>query len=350
MLPTKLSSILNNEQCLVNTVLDNKNTYSYDKWSEISNIRNINDVDEMDNYKLQYNDNKLMRVKLIDSGLLFDKSIPAMKSNIKYKFSHNQASQVVTSLTCKTPKGSETLFYDTHKQMPMIKLFIAVYLIRKIIKYTILDNKSIDFIFYLFNADTDLYDKKISLNVDGQILVDDLNHPIIIDSPSLFDHLLLKAIIKLSNIMKLNIGDININSLVCACTGGGLFKMTIPDNNLESIEFTVEDILQNSCNTDEETEKQSSWISDNIIRVIMGDKIIPYNNYAKIVYELYVNNMLFNISLNNSLIYIISDMWTNQYGDLIIKFYNIFTGTDIDVGFSSMIHGLNYLGVICKLY
>lgn len=358
MLPIKLSSIV--EQCQIDVKSDTRNTYSFDRWpqshrsddksyvesSQIPMSHPMNPENERNTmtreslcsdvvcpYYLHYADGEAMSLRVVDPEPMFDKkSILTMTSDIKYRFSNK--------------------VYEIDRQISMIKLFIAVYIARKIVKYNIINENSIEFTFYLYNHETNLYDKRIPMILDTQILVDNSGLPIIIQSKSLLDHLLLKGFIKLSNIMNINIKDINVNSLICASVGGALYKLSVPQHiasNLESIEFTVENVLLNRCETQEETEIQSTWISDNILKVIIGDEVTPYNEYAKLVHDLYKNNMLLGMSLSNSFMYIVSNMWTDQYGGLNIRFYNIFTGTDIEISFASVIYGLGQIGVMCKL-
>lgn len=327
---------LDGEQCAMDIKSDTRNTYSYDKlihariYSDVGSKIIIDTVNNPCTYNLFYSDGEPMNLKLIDPEPMFDKkSILNMTSNVKYRFPDK--------------------VYDIERQIPMIKLFIATYISRKFIKYNIINENLIELTFFLFNDDTHIYDKRITMILDSQTLVDKSGLPIIIESKSLFDHILLKGFIKLSNIMKINIGDINVNSLVGAALGGGLFKLSIPNRialNLESVEFTVENLLLDRCETTEQREEQSSWISDNILKVITDEDVTPYNQYARIVHNLHKNNMLLGMNLNNSFMYIVSGMWTDQYGGLNIKFYNIFTGNDIEVSFASVIYGLNQIGVL----
>jgi hypothetical protein len=330
MLPVNLVSLIRKNNCKIDVNCDTKNTYNYKYWENNKEKNSlINDFD----YHLKYTDGEDMTINLTDPDTYVSKELTMIGDNTGTKIVYHFSNKV----------------YDLNKQIPMLKLFMAVYLTRNHAKYTINDNKTITFNFTLYNDDTLKYSSKIDVTIDNRILTGDDGQPIVVKSESFIDHMLLKAFVKLSNVMGVVISDINVNSLVGVVRGGGLFKLSLDPEvmvDVSSMKFNVEDVLNETCDTVEQKEERSTWISENVLKTIMGMEVIPYNNYAKCLYELFKNDMLIGITIGNSFFYIITDMIGTQYGSMIIKFYNIFTGGTIDLDFATVIYGMSRLGVV----
>jgi hypothetical protein len=339
MYPAQLLPMITS-QCKVKVKLDTKNSYNYKKWLQATKMLNTTDlikgiesnVDWVDkfNFRLKYTDGDSIQLKTIDASLLFDKkTIMVMTDQIKYTFS----------------KGN----YVINQQIPMIKLFMGIHMARKYIKYTKLNNNVIKFTFYLYQESTCAYDKEVYVYVDDRILVDQNNDPIVVNSISMLDHLLLKGLIKISNILDISIKDMNVNSLVGMCRGGKLYGMHIDKNiDIESMDFTIDDLMNDTSKNIAQKIEQCSWVSDNILSVLTGVEARPYNFYAAMIQDLYKNGMLLGITISNSYLYIITNMWTGQYGNLVLEFYNIFTGGTIKIDFVSVMHGMGQIGIIIK--
>lgn len=337
MVSTRISSIMNiNNRCDINVKSDDKNTFKYELWEKNIDTynKNINvstpNIDWEDNFEycLAFTDGSKMDIVLKAMTNMFDnKTILIMTKYIKYKFAKD--------------------VHGFNQQIPMIKLFMSVYMSRKYIKYCRLNNGAIQFTFYLYNKKTECYDKQINLIVDTKIIVDKANKPIVIESESMLDHLILKAFIKLSNIMKINIKNINVNSLVGACRGGYLYKVNIDQNvNINSLDHTIDDLLNNANKDMVQKINQCSWVSDNIIRAISGEDTEPYNCYADMIFNMHKKNMLLGITIGNSFMYIINNMKVGECGSLTLGFHNLFNCKDIDVSFQNVIHGMNQIGII----
>ncbi|VBB18486.1 hypothetical protein YASMINEVIRUS_949 [Yasminevirus sp. GU-2018] len=335
--------MITENECSIDVKQDIRNNYSYNKW-----IDSQSDQIDEHSYSLCYTDGSEMRLSLTENtNLKDDLSVERSKTtNMKYRFSNR--------------------VYDLSQQIPMIKLFIAVLIARKYVECAVDDclintnsednkgtvngiNRKIKFLFNLYNDETGAYDKRIDIVVDDRIIVDDSKKPIVIDSESMLDHLLLKAFIKLSNIMKVSIKDINVNSLVAVCRGGRLYKLSLDSqssNRLQNSEFTVTSLLNDSSPNMVEKERQSTWISNNIMKAILGEDTKPYNNYAKLLFELFSSEMVLGVTVNESFLYYITGLTCDQVGGMCIMFYNIFTGKDVSISFETVAYGLNQIGVI----
>jgi hypothetical protein len=264
-------------------------------------------------------------------------------NNIKYKFTNT--------------------IDNLDNQYAMIKLYMAVQLSRKYVKYEKINNFNYKFTFYLYEGENlsedNKYDynvglqhqyiKEINIYTNSDILVDHNNEPIIVKSDDIIDHILLKVFIKLCNIMKISIKDLNVNSLVAICRGGLLLKLNISkDVQLDTMTFAADEISQEDMSIMQKLD-QCTWASDNIIKTLIGEEMKPFNCYAQMIYNLYKNDNLLGMSLSNSLLYIISDMSTEINGTLKIKFKNIFKYQEIELDFSNIIFGMNQIGLIIDL-
>lgn len=339
MIPAKFSTVIN-DKCDVNIKMDTRNTFSYDKWkANISNYKETIMAPQKDEgsgetwvdgfkFNINYTDGTDMEVepKLLPERFN-DKTILFMTEQIKYKFT----------------KG----VYGFNHQIPMIKLFMAVHMSRKHVKYCRLNDGAIKFTFKMFDAESESYSEVVELCVDNRILVDSQGLPVVIESNSMLDHLLLKAFIKLSNIMKINIKDINVNSLVAMCRGGYLYKINLSKNvDVSSLDFTIDDLLDNTNQDMIQKINQCSWVSDNIIRAISGEDTVPYNCYAEMIHNLHKQGTLLGITIGNSFMYIIDRLVVGECGGLSIFFHNIFNCKEIEVSIQNVIHGMNQIGVI----
>lgn len=360
MIPIKLAEIIRKNNCdndiNIEIIPDIHNSYDYNLWNkyveciDYDNIMKKRNNRWIDNHKyvLEYTSGEYMKIHTEKINLTND-----INCKIKYHFSKINGS------------------YSTDQQIPMIKLFMCVFIARKYVKYSSHNDGFIVFHFKLYNKITNTYDKCVNIVVNDKILVDSDNKPIIIDSDILIDHLLLKAFIKLSNIMRISIKDININSLINICRFGNDDKSdnitNIPNitnitklsnykininksliTSIPDIEFNVNKILDECCDDNPiELAKQSAWIAENIMSIIMDNDTRPYNKYASLFYDLFKMGMINSVVVENTYFNIIINVSSDQYGSMIIKFYNIFTGGIVDIKFETILYQLNQICIVC---
>jgi len=416
MLPIDLMTILGKYLCDITINNDAHNSYDYDDWPKTdtdANIRSNIDSNWIDDHKytLSYTDGSMMEIHTTSTSTSTPSTNTHINSNSKmiFHFSDSMYDRELDS----TLNGTLNNTYSITQQMPMIKLFMGVLISRKYVNYSIdkdsVSNSAIKFHFNLYNKETNVYDKPIDIIVDDRILLDNRDKPIIIDSTNVIDHLLLKAFIKLSNMMNIPIKNININSFVGLCKGHSLYKLKINHqvmDNLADMCFMVKNIhddsplsspsssstnltpqlsslipltsflpgsnvvsnavsnrsktkLKTKTKTESistnikqidkhkqiEIEKQSTWISNNIMDLLTGEEPRPYNNYAAMVYDMFKQDILLGITIRDSFMYIITNVASDNHGVMKIRFYNIFTGNDIDLEFETVMYGINQIAL-----
>lgn len=240
-----------------------------------------------------------------------------------------------------------------------IKLFTSILISREYVDFEYNPNKGIaKFIFYLSENNNNIFDKEIEIIVDDKIIVDKNNKPIILDSPFLQDHLLLKAFIKMNLIFKVNEKNTNINSYCSLALGGTAYVLNFDSfEHLINSTHSIQEILNDSNNSNNsnnkldfyEKTKQCNYISDTIIRAIQGLDIKPYNSYAETIFSLYEHNCLLGISFKDSLIYHIDSMRVDDYAKLYITFTNIFGENNIELSFETIQYGISKISVLIPL-
>ena len=324
----KLKSIIHSN-CKLKIKDDIQNTYSYDKWPEDKLRHNYEKKDWIDDHKytLSYDNGRNIVNSLAEPDKYFTEHLIVLTDKIKYKYSKPQ--------------------FNMLDQISMIKLFMAVILTRKVVKYKVLENKAVRFTFYLFNKSTSHYDKEVLLTVDNRVIIDDNSEVVVTDSESLLDHLLLKAFIKLSNIMKINPKSCNVNSLVGICKGGKLFKLSInKDVDVNSLIYTVDSLLNDEEDTLDDKMKQCTWLHDNIFRSAYGQSLHAYNEYSLSIQRLYEADALIGMTMGDSFIYIINNVIVEQNGGMYVIFSNIFGGKKIRISIETIMNCVNQIGVI----
>ena len=293
-----------------NLETDIKNDYNYNLWKEKKN-RNIDDskfkyiLRTIDNRYINYSLENFNPNKIKDSKLY-------------YKLYNN----------------------NIIEQIPFIKLFIITYFVRNRIVYHKKYN-NYTFTFNLYNDITRLYDKQVYITVNNKILTHK-NQILFINSNKLIHYLIFKAILKLSNILDINIKNINVNSLICSSISSNnkLLKLSFFDKNKDKINnsyYNIDDMHLSSKNRI--LINKYKWS----IKYI---KVKPYNKYADMIYFLFKNNYILGITIGNTLFYIIENMTISENGELILHYYNIIRGNTINLPLSNIIKTIGYIGII----
>jgi hypothetical protein len=316
MIPIELEDIFNDE-CYFDIYEDEMNTFDYDLWETRRDVKN---------YNISYKNGTIKKLYEADGINLIDIN-NVIGNDISYRFSDK--------------------IYNFDDNIGMMKLYMALYLTRNYINFND-KGEYIIFKFYLYDNEDKYYDIEIELKINKKILVDKHKKPLI-NSNYLLDHLILKAFIKLSKTMNIDINDINVNSLVGICRRGKLYKMNINENvKFSNMDHTIDDLLNDSNKDIYQKAKQCAWISDNIINIINGNDFIPYNECDKTIYKLFKNENLMGITIKNSFLYLIEDMKVNEYGRLKVCFRNIFQENTIDMNFDTFIDGIDKIGILLK--
>jgi len=311
-IPNELREIID-KRCKINIKKEINNDFDY------KNLKK----EEIIGYELKYGDDLLTEIED------HNQTRPIIMTNNKIKYKYTSKNK-----------------YSLDNQIPMMKLFMGVYIGRKYIKYEKINDEYV-FLFNLFNNKTERYDYEYKLKVNDKILVNNKSEPIIIDGGNKLDYLLLKSFIKLCNMMSVKIDNVDINALVGICKGGQIYRIEIDKSiDINNMYFSVSELLDGNINDNREKQEQCYWLSENIMNSIIGEEVIPYNPYSRMIYLLNRNKNLIGITLRDSLMYVIKGIDQEEYGNISIRYLNMFNGDDIKIGMDSLIYGLKHISIV----
>lgn len=325
MFPKNIKQLIKDNRCVLDLKVESRNDYAIDKW----NIDNItedlkpeNDIwyDPFD-YELFYVDGEKVELCVENSTHKYEKKTrPLSLIILDKKLNYNYPNKT----------------YNISKQIPLIKLFVGVLLSNKYVRFKVLRDDRLRFHFNLYNPSTLNYDEPIHIDVDKRLILDKNGNPVILNSSCLLDHLLLKAFIKLSTLMNIDIKNININSLVGICRGGKLYSLKI-DKMIKDDFIDVE----SNQNTDVESNQNTD-----VFKSTANWSNISYNNYGAFIYNLFKQNMLIGLTIMDSFFYCVSSINIDENNGFKIYFYNIFTGSTVPLNFETIMIGLTKISVL----
>lgn len=225
---------------------------------------------------------------------------------------------------------------NKYEQIPMIKLFMVVYSVRSFIEY---ERRNNNYIFY-FYLDHLNQRKKIKILENNKIISCD-NKPLFINSNDEVDHVLFKVFIKICNIFKFNIKDINISDLIRICSSSNIKYLNMKKYNPIKDYFYIDSELNSKKNLSIKEMKrkisQDKWLSNNMFEIIMNKTVDPLGDYAKDIYEMYRLDMIIGITIGSNFLFIIDDMFVSELGELEFNMLNVFTGEFIKMKFGSLV-------------
>lgn len=319
-----------NDTCKLKSELNKNTCYQYSSWEKVSgeypkwsNIINNNDSIWEDEFEYNFKKReptRLCRFNKIKG--IRNKKINPVK-NIRYKNNNNVAN------------------------IHLIKIYFAILISREFVEFTHNEDKGVaKFTFNLLDKES--HNKKVDVCIDDRILVDKNNNSIIIESPFLQDHLLLKALLKLNKILKVD--NTSIISYCSLIIGGIPFILEVDNlSDILILEHSIDDLLDDKPLSILEKAQQCNYISDTIMRAIGGLDMKPYNIYAETLFNLYENNVLVGITLKDSLMYKVDNMRVTDTGKLFITFSNIFGGKNVEVSFENIQYALSKISVLIPL-
>lgn len=233
------------------------------------------------------------------------------------------------------------------EQIPMIKLFMVIYLVRSYIEYERRDDK---YIFKFYLNDKDNKKKKIKISVNNKIMTNN-NRALFIWSSNEIDYILFKALVKICNLFELNIRDVDISQLVGICSKSNIGCMKLKNLNTRKEYFYIDSELNSKKNLNINELKmkilQDKWLSNNMFEIIMNKTVDPINEYSKYIYEMFRLDMIVGITMGSNFLFIIDDMFVSELGELEMNMLNIFTGKFIKFKIGSLINNIDK--IILKL-
>ena len=314
----------------------------------------------------------------------------------------------------------------------MIKLFMVAHMSFDYLEYRLIIDEEdefdprIEFRFWFLDEDTDTYSKEVIVSLDHAVLFDLNNMPIIGDSTapqyseSMCDmfglkadtdtgdvreldlitknnkvtkthlfHLLIKALILISNMLDIDLQKANINSYIGAIRGGKIYRLEPRENfDPKYLELNLHDVMlehkKGYTNRKDPELAHSMWVADNLLEVLTSIKNstdtnlakkllkrkptiaglaeqnrlacleqmcqkripIPYSPYAIMVKNLFESDVLLGITAGNTFLYILDSLEVDDTGDLRIHFLNPIRGNNISVDLYTILSGLKRMGLI----
>jgi hypothetical protein len=311
--------------------------------------------------------------------------------------------------------------FDVIEQLPMIKLIMMAHMSFDYIEYRITSveedeyDPRVEFRFWFYDPSEDLYSKEVIISVDHGVLFGHDNRPIIADSTdpsyhtigmfeSIVDthdakrdndlklvsknnklnkihlfHLLIKALILVTNLLDIDLQRANLNSYIAAIRGGRLYRLEIdPSIDIDKVDLNLKDVKSRG---DELDIIHSIWVADNILdtlstiknngiqkkltkrkptlsslsemnRSIRSEKIcqkripVPYSPYSIMIKNLFESDSLLGITAGNTFLYIVDSLEVDNSGDLQILFLNPIRGNTIRVSIRTVLSGMRRMGLI----
>lgn len=302
---------------------------------------------------------------------------------------------------------------DSIEQLPMIKLFMIAFMAFDHVEYRVTADEEdefdprVEFRFWFYDEIERSYSKEVMVSVDHGILCDRHRVPLIIttdhptsdlineDTPIKLDvlerfeiqsnhfdrvhilHLLVKALLFISNILKINLQRANINSYIATIRGGRIYRLEPKDKTIDvlNLQLSLDDVKDRDPET-----IHSMWIADNILDVLTGIQnpfkqklarrtptlaglaeqnrvlridqynqkriAIPFSPYGIMIKNLYESDTLLGITAANTFLYIVDSLEVNDKAALNINFLNPIRGNAIPVDLFTILSCFKRIGLI----